>query len=612
MRIRARLSLFACIILAISIIVVRFAETPKKVLTWDVFGYYLYLPANFIYHDPGLTNTRWMDDIVNKYEPSPTLYQFVDISNGKKLIKYSSGLAVIYSPFFFIAHWLSPILGYPADGFSLPYQYLLSFGGILWAIAGVFLLRKLLLYYFNDLIAAISIILVIAGTNYFHMVSIDGTLLTHNYLFTLYVLLILITIKWHDKPTAWSAIFMGLTCGLISLVRPSEAVCFLIPILWQTGTAKALLHKVSLLRKYPVHILLMLFTAILIGTVQFYYWKSITGKFVYYSYNNNPGEGFRFFPPYITEFLFSFRKGWLIYTPVMMGALVGLYVMFKKYRENLPAIVAFLVIDIWIISSWTAWWYGGGSFSSRSLVPAYALLAIPLAYLVKEMIAGKWRWPALVIFSFLVVLNLFQSWQFNAGIIDKERMTRDYYFAIFGKTHIDKEKLDELLLVDRSTETNETPRHTERYSGRVIYEKGYRDSTVILTNTSLISDTLKAFRLDQNNPFSSGPDIPFCELTTKDHAWIRSSVEIMLPLGYKGESPILVSTFHYKGQSYKYRGASISENDMKQGTWQTVTYWYLTPEVRTPADNLKVYVWNYNNMPVYIRNLKVEVFELKK
>jgi len=122
---KRRLSVYVVILLAVSLVVFRSISLPTRALSWDVFGYYLYLPATFIYDDPGLENPEWMDEVMEKYQPSATLYQLVDGVEGKKVIKYTSGLALLYSPFFLIAHWIAPAMGYPADGFSLPSQLIL-------------------------------------------------------------------------------------------------------------------------------------------------------------------------------------------------------------------------------------------------------------------------------------------------------------------------------------------------------------------------------------------------------------------------------------------------------------------------------------------------------
>lgn len=615
--VRHKSSLYVAIFFSLAIVVARITVPPTNMLTWDVFGYYLYLPAVFIYDDPTLSNHEWLTEVMQKYQPSPTLYQLVDLDEGKRLIKYSSGLALIYSPFFFIAHVLAPVLHYPPDGFSLPYNIALSVGGILWAIAGVFLLRKVLLRFFNDSISAIVMTLIIAGTNYFHIVSIDGTLITHNYLFTLYALLLLLTIKWHDKPDWHIAAGIGVTIGLTGLIRPSEAICLLIPLLWNTGTASALSDKLYKMRKNALHILIITMAAFVVGFIQFFYWKELTGQWIYYSYSNNAGEGFRFFPPYIAEFLFSYRKGWLLYTPVMIFAFSGMFIMLKKnYRASLPAIVVFIILDLWIISAWTAWWYGGGSFSSRSIIPAYVVLAIPLGYLIRELMTFKIRLIAGILAFLLIILNLFQSWQWQKRIIDKERMTKDYYWAVFGKTNIDKKKLDHLLLVDRGVETNEIPANIERYTQKLLWELPSADNnrdTLYAASMPASSENLPVtgYKMHKDNAFSPGINKKYNELTQLDHVWIKSMVDIFVPHGYQGKPPLLVHAFHYKGDAYKYRAVTIKEDEIRYGQWNKLEYWYLTPEVRTTDDNLKIYIWHSSADTAYISNFKVEVFELQ-
>lgn len=597
---KRRLSVYVVLLLAVSLVVFRSISLPTRALSWDVFGYYLYLPATFIYDDPGLENLEWLDEIKEKYQPSATFYQLVDGTDGKKVIKYTSGLALLYSPFFLIAHWIAPALGYPADGFSLPYQLILSLGGILWAIFGLIILRKLLLRLFDDRTTAVTILLIGFGTNYFQLTAFDGTLLSQNFLFSLYAFLLYTTIRWYERPSLKRAFQMGLTCGLITLIRPSEIVCLLIPLFWNAGSWRQFIFRFKVMKTNINHVLSFLVPAIIVGSIQFIYWKTTTGNWIFYSYDN-PGEGFRFFPPYIFEFLFSYRKGWFVYTPVMLFALIGFYHLYKRSKAWNLAILAYVLLDLWIVSSWSCWWYAGGSFSARAMVPTYVLLALPLASLVEVVFLHRLRWLAAFLGLALIVLNLFQTWQFETGIIDKERMTKDYYWAVFGKTNIDKEKLDELLLVERSTESRDTFKHKDRYEKRSLFGP-----------SPVSSDTTGALKLDGLNPYAPGPEIAYSDLTSFDHAWIYASVEVFIPESYQGQLPRLVAAFHHKGEAYKYRSETISPDSLKPGDWNTISFYYLTPEVRTPHDNLKVYVWQRESWPAYIRNLSVDVYEVKK
>jgi hypothetical protein len=97
---------------------------PNNVLSFDVFGAYLHLPANFIYHDPFLTDWSWIEEVNQKYNATPSYYQFWQADTGRQVIKYPLGFALIYAPFFFLGHFLADFLGYPQDGFSEPYHVL--------------------------------------------------------------------------------------------------------------------------------------------------------------------------------------------------------------------------------------------------------------------------------------------------------------------------------------------------------------------------------------------------------------------------------------------------------------------------------------------------------
>src|SRR5690606_24493699 len=162
--------------------------------------------ATFIHNDIKLQDKSWLDSLMEKYTPSSTLYQLVEVEDGSRMIKYSMGLAVVFAPFFLIAHVLAEPLGFPADGLSAPYQYLITFGTLLYILAGIFIFRRVLLHFFNEKWTAIVLALIVLGTNYLHLAAWDGTLLTHSVLFTLYALLLLATIEWHDKPDLRSAL----------------------------------------------------------------------------------------------------------------------------------------------------------------------------------------------------------------------------------------------------------------------------------------------------------------------------------------------------------------------------------------------------------------------
>ncbi|MFZ1694087.1 MAG: hypothetical protein WAT74_12880 [Flavobacteriales bacterium] len=572
----------------------RWVQPSTRTLTWDVFGYYLYLPAVVIHNDAGLRDRAWLDEVMGTYDPSTTLYQLVDGPDGSRVIKYSSGMAVAYAPWFFAAHLLAAPLGFPADGFSAPYQIAITYGMLVWLLVGLFLFRRVLLHFFSDGWTAALLVLVVLGTNFLHLAALDGTLLTHPFLFTLYAGLLLATIRWHEKPSWQAAIALGATAGWITLVRPNEGVCVLLPMLW--ANREGLIAKWRLVRAHLTHVILAAIAVVVMASPQLLYWKSVTGEWLFYSYIN-PGEGFDFSTPYTWDYLFSFRKGWFVYTPLALLMVGGLLVLWQRARNLFWPIAALFAINLYITSSWTCWWYAGGSFSARSMMPMYAVLALPLGFLLKEAVTGRWRKPAFALLGFVVALNLFQTWQWSANIISKDRMTGAYYASIFGKTS-PPANAEELLLVQRSITGEEQLVDVSRYTRHIAYRNTFDDQ----------QDSV--FTLTDEVPFSPGPDIAYRELTGKDHAWLRVSARLWVT-DSTSTAPLIVCAFHHKGPSYKYVARSWDLSTAKRGAWNHLSFDYLTPEVRSVNDNLKLYFWNQQGGTHRVDDLQVEVFDPK-
>ena len=145
----------------------------SNMLGWDVLAYYIYLPSTFIYGDPGMVDQSIIDHIFQTYNPSGTFYQAFPLANGNWSSMYTLGYAVLYAPFFFIAHIWALLSEYPADGFSFPYQFTIANGVMIYIILGVFFIRKVLLKLFSDRITMIVMLFILLGTNYFHETLAD-------------------------------------------------------------------------------------------------------------------------------------------------------------------------------------------------------------------------------------------------------------------------------------------------------------------------------------------------------------------------------------------------------------------------------------------------------
>jgi len=71
-------------------------DTTEATISWDVSGYYWYLPAFFIYND--VKKIEFSNQILEKYRPTPGLLQAYKHKSENYVMKYSSGQAMVLLP----------------------------------------------------------------------------------------------------------------------------------------------------------------------------------------------------------------------------------------------------------------------------------------------------------------------------------------------------------------------------------------------------------------------------------------------------------------------------------------------------------------------------------
>ena len=132
----------------------------------------------------------------------------------------------------------------------------------------------------------------------------------------------------------------------------------------------------------------------------------------------------------------------------------------------------------------------------------------------------------------------------------------------------------------------------------------------MLHNTSdSKGDTAQAIILDGNKSFAPGVEIKYSGLTNYDHAWIKGSANIFLPEGYDEAAVLFVATFEHLGKAYKYQSYEIDKSKIKYNTWNQISFYYLTPHIRSTDDKLKLYIWHRGKKKVYVDDIEIRIFE---
>ena len=580
------------------------------VVDWDNFGYYLYLPSFFIYDDIELKNDERINQLIDQYNLFTGYYQAHPLRNGNRVIQYTSGMALIYSPAFFMGHlWALISDQHAADGFSLPYQTSLLIELYLILFLGLLYLRKLCLGFFNDKITAILILLLCFGTNIFALASIDPAS-PHTVLFSAYCILLYFTYRWHQKPKFKYLILIAVILALSALSRPNELLFLVIPLFWLGGQFSTLKSKLAYLLKNPAQLLGAMVPFALLGLLQLSYWKHVTGDWIYDSYLN---EDFKLLDPYLKEYLFSFKKGWLLYTPLMLFAVIGFYPFFKQKRQLAIVFLLFVLSNIWILSSWDCWWYAA-SFSQRSIAQSYPVFALPLGYLLLSLKNSrpvvKYSLSSIIALSF--VLNLFQTYQFRKGILHAHRMTQEYYFASFFNLSLDKEKQK---LLEPNRDVVEIPEH-EVLNESLIFAESY--STLNQQKDTVGNYTFPAegnLVLNKELPYSKAFSFPFNQYSDTSYAYFRAMVRFRSE--YTAEESkfgiVALSRDYRSGKNYKYVFKSSKEvKDYKIGEWRNLELLYCTPYLRNKKDSLFFFLHLTGEKPIEVDQFYLKLYDPSK
>ena len=603
-----RYSLIAAIGIATVIFASKIFFPQTNILAADNFGYYLHLPARFIYDDVALKGD-WINIINDKYNNTPTLYQLMQSPKGGIIDRFFCGMAILWTPAFFAGHWAAGLLNYPTDGFSAPYQWALMMYGAVFAIIGLFYLRKVLLKFFSDGVSAITLLIMFLGTNLFFFTGI-GNDVPHVYIFTLFAALIYYTIKWHEVQKWAYMLAIGIVGGLIIAVRPSEMIAMAIPAFWGVTNIETFKNKINLMWKCKFQILGAFILVGLLFLPQLLYYRIYAGEYflnVYHDANStlnlgNPRFGF---------VLFGFRKGWFIYSPLSLLAILGLIFTWKHQRLYFWPVLIYLLVNVYIIASFTSL----VSYGWRAFIQSYAILTLPLGSLVFTLAKLKKTGKVLVAVVLLpfFALNIHQAWQVRMEIIDGSRMTKAYYFRIIGKNRVTEEDRRMLLIKRPFTDIDKINRsRVELHS--TILSLSFDDilpGDEVLHQPKSLPGMLK---MSNDSPFSPGIKEAYSYFSSNYFFYLRGSVWVFgSSEDIPGNLHLVFSTKNEKGEELKYRTYSFDklEKEFKEGDWNLLTADYLTPRVQSKDEIVQSYIWYNGSGEVWVDDFIIDLYTEK-
>lgn len=572
----------------------------------DGWGYYIYLPSTLIYHD--IETLDSIASIRKDFTPhsiqeginSLGFYEVNMAENGNPVIKYTSGVALMMSPFFVISHGWSILTNRETSGFTSVYWLGHYLGIVFWVLAGLWFLIALLRCYFNLATSLITSTAIVFATNLYYFTVYNP--MAHAPLFALYCLLIYFSDRFYKEPGYGSAILIGMSAGLITMIRPVELIAVLIPLLWVIKSVKS---RLDFFKRHYRYLLVSILFFGLMAVPQLLYWKVVTDNWLFYSYGE---EGFNFLKSRFWNGMTSFQNGWLVYTPLMIFVFPGIYFLYKKHRSLIWPLLAFIPIHIYIVYSWHNWYYIN-SFGSRPMVEAYALLSLPLAAFIHQMFKNRWSSYAICLgLLFFIWLNIFQTWQVSKGMLLTEEGNRHYYMAIFGQI----EMRERILIMADTKEFQPLPQNLRFLSKLKKYDMSETEGL----KRALENDrTMEVVLLPANEGVQLRMDVPTEGLESGDYLKIKVKSKSG---GWNGDRWGMATqsvSFIKDSEAYKHRWNRINNKLGNESwnlwgggpdVWGEAWFFVKIPDQFHPSDDITTYVENKGHVSVWVGDIVVE------
>ncbi len=546
-----------------------------RFINGDMKAYYAYLPAVFIYNDLQFSFVEAYEH--THYANEPGNYKNFRIETERGIVnKVTPGVALLLLPFFLIAHLLALAGLGEADGYSIIYQWSVAVAVWFYLCIGLIYTRKLLIAFgLRHYIAQITLFILVLGTNLWYYGAYDTTV-PHIFNFALVAMFLYhakLAMTQQSQRSLWTSFLL---LGILVIIRPTHLLSALL-FIPMAKNAREALYMIWKSVKHIHHHTPQAAGLLAIMLIPVLIWMEQTGQPIVYSYGN---ERFYFDDPRILEFMFSFRQGWLLYTPLMALSVGGMVILYRSNRFLAVYVSIFLLLFVYISSCWWAWWYGG-CYGQRVMIDHYALLALPMAFAIDRVILWKGNILLIPLLVFLTLLNQFQAWQFRHGVLHGGMNTQAIYLSNFlsttptAVTYLPFLEHDVLL---------STQMGVNNPSGSWI-------GTDASTSEGMMVNNLRPFSMTYRGALPPGTNAAYCRFEMKALVTIEKSTCVM---DIQGSFP------NY--QAYQLHHFAAKDE------FKTMEFLCEMPE---KSDSITFYLWNGNTGESFlVRNAELRFVRL--
>lgn len=371
-----------------------FHTTPieKIIVGSDMEGYFQYLVHFFTRDWSTFDKMRWT----------------IGYGEGKSLSVFTCGVAILWSPFFLMAHLISIFFGLDTGGYANMYYGFMLVAGIVYTYIGLVFMYKILREFYEHKVSLITTALFFLATNVFFYSVLLGAGMAHVYSFSMIVIYIYFTHQFFKEKTIKRLILLGVPFALAVLIRPTNIISGLYFFLYGVSSIDTFKERMVFWIKNYWAIVGLFIIGVIVFIPQMAYWHFVTGKFLVYSYQEYGFPNWN--SPKFGIVLFGKYNGWLTYTPIVVFGLVGLFILLWKKQMNSLAISLVLLIGIYVNASWWVPTFSA-AVGQRAMIDFLPVLAVPLGFVINH-INGMSRQMKYAL-GFVILIFIFYNIQFG-------------------------------------------------------------------------------------------------------------------------------------------------------------------------------------------------------
>ncbi|CAN5380068.1 hypothetical protein BH10PSE9_BH10PSE9_09770 [soil metagenome] len=387
----------------------------------DGWGYYLHLPAVFIYGDAVFAFVDRPEFPKTAERQGDGSWQGLSpLGNGGYLNKYPVGTAVLQAPFFLTALLVAKIALPRVTGLEPPFQFASIVSAAFFFALGLSLSYRTARLRYGVPASLSATGLAVLATNLLFYATVDGSY-SHIYGFCLVAGICFLTVRRVElggAPPWWESALFGGLLGTAVMVRPTNAV---------VGLLYLVLVRRSHFSAIGGSALVALAAAAIAALPQIAQWYVTTGHAVYYSYS---GEGFRFLNPEISNYLFSIRKGVFFWHPAYLAMIAAAIAQIPRRPFEGTTVAVILALNLYIGASWHDYTFGS-SFGCRQIVEMLPLLIVATAGAIEGR-GSRWRSVATAGGCALVLLNAVNLYGIATRRLPTNDTTPEIYLAFLS------------------------------------------------------------------------------------------------------------------------------------------------------------------------------------